>query len=639
MRRIVMVLTVAIILLATACTQYVFVPVGTPGENGSTSGIEKAAEKILSLTTALDKQLPEDISKVMQGETVLGLYKSSGFSMQSSSIDKISVLSEGTPDTKTQGFYFDEYIVDGYGIISQGNFTVSMTGISTTDDSNTEVFTSESVSMSFQNIVLENSSDTPEPITLNNLETKAEVTISTSQNGEVTVNGMEKVTVTQSITAQTTISVGKETVDPSDIAESNTSNEHSSGLGSEAYPYIISSATEFETLGSETPAYYRLANDITLPSDIYITDFYGVLDGNGNTITYSGNEYNTSLFWALRDGAVIRNLTIDLGEGTPGKQIATTTEGDVLIENITVEGTIIVQDNNGGSGYICYVGYGDDISYANRASANVVIKNSTNRLNIYPKDYTQWGIAPFVSGFGMPTVEDNSSLTLDNCVNEGVIVGGKVGWVFGNQSGVEKLKSITITNCRNANGGSVTGYIDAGNISWNGKDSSQNITKDTSFTNMVIDKSVDSKASLNTETLEVTIAPVPDKVITMAEIIGSYQVTGYSNDALTVTPAHMTQNYVLATIDDLNGTNSTVKLRAYNAVDSRATGVTSGAESGEIIEIDGESCIFIGEDLLDGLESVIHSCVDTTTHKHIPSNVWVAGYNGDEIVYVIPVTV
>ena len=121
----------------------------------------------------------------------------------------------------------------------------------------------------------------------------------------------------------------------------------------------------------------------------------------------------------------------------------------------------------------------------------------------------------------------------------------------------------------------------------------------------------------------------------MVEVIGRYQVTGYSDEDLTVTPAHITQNFVLATADNLTGTSSTIKLNAYNAVDSRAEGVTTEVETGDIVTIQEDACVFIGDEAIDGLSSIIHSCVDTTTHKHAPSSVWVMGYNGDTLEYVI----
>ena len=640
MRKIGAMLIVAMLIMATACTQYVVVPIpGIDGNGGGgTTGTNETAGTVLSLTTALDNQLPGDIAKKITGQDVPGLYREGETPASQTTMMKASLLADTAPTSTTQTFefYFDGYNVAGYGVINTGNFTLAMTGTSTTDDSQNTIFTSESISMSFENIIIEDTSSTEAtPITISNLQSKAEVTVTTNSSG-TTVEGMDKVSVTQSIATDTAISVGGQTVRPEDVAESNTGNDHTSGLGSEAYPYIISSAAQFETLGSETPAYYKLANDITLPSDIYITDFYGVLDGDGKTISYSGNDYSTSLFWALRDGSVIKNLTIDLGTGTSGKQIATVTEGDVLIDNVTVEGTITIEGNNSGSGYITYIGYGDDINYGNKAPANVTIRNCTNKLNVFAEDYTLWGIAPFVSGYGMLFQEAECSLTLENCVNEGVLAGGYVGWIFGNQSDVEKIGSIKVSNCRNANGGSVTGYIDSGDISWNKKDEAvTNIEKDASFTNMVIDKSVDSKASLNADDLTVTVTPVPDIPVTSVQIIGRYHVIGYSDDSLTEAPAHMTQNFVLATTDNLNDTSSTITLNAYNAVDSRAEGVSEEAETGTIVTIDEEPCVFIGDEAVDGLSSIIHSCVDTTTHKHAPSSVWVMGYNGNTLEYVI----
>ncbi len=616
--------------MLASCTQYrvIWIP-GMDDQN--TPSTSQSAKDTFSLIDALDEQLPSDIEKVMADpDAVPGLTRTD-------SASTISMASRSGEATYSATFSFNEYPVAGYGTIKTGTLTVNFQGTESTETSET-IFSATTSKMDFNNLsVLKTNETVATPVEIKNLEGSSTAVISTDSSGKVTsASGIsDSMSIKQSISSSTTITVDNVNVPAKDVADSNTSGDFASGLGNEAYPYIINTAEQFKKIGSEKAAYYKLGNNITLPSDLQVYAFYGILDGDNKEITYSGNEYAGSLFWTLND-ATVKNLRINLGTGTAGKMLSTCTAGNVLIENVEVSGSIKVESNNSGSGYICFIGYGDNISYGDRKPATVTIKDCTNKLDVSSDDYSLWGIAPFIAGYGMPGEESESSVTLENCVNEGTIAGGYIGWVFGNQSGIENLKSINIKNCSNSNGGSVTGYIDCGNISWSDKDNKcTNVTKDASFENMVIDKTTDAKASLNKTDMTITINPNPTANINRIEVIGRYQVTGYSDDNLTVTPAHMTQSAVLATAENFA---EPIQLNAFEAVDARFEGAPSSGETGEIIEINNTRYVYIPDSTVDSLSSIVHACVDTSTHKKAPVQIWVLGYNGDSIECVMGVT-
>lgn len=96
-----------------------------------------------------------------------------------------------------------------------------------------------------------------------------------------------------------------------------------SGSGTATDPYIITTAAELSTIGGSENKnkYFRLGNDITVDSSFSTIDtFYGVLNGNGKTITgvditekINSNRSVTStgrLFNTIEANAIVYNLTL-----------------------------------------------------------------------------------------------------------------------------------------------------------------------------------------------------------------------------------------------------------------------------------------------------------------------------------------
>lgn len=85
----------------------------------------------------------------------------------------------------------------------------------------------------------------------------------------------------------------------------------SGGSGTEADPYIISTADQFMLLQSNTiGTYFKLKNDIDLTEKGTITEkFYGQLDGGNHIVTMKSNTGN-GLFYEISAGASIVNLRV-----------------------------------------------------------------------------------------------------------------------------------------------------------------------------------------------------------------------------------------------------------------------------------------------------------------------------------------
>lgn len=385
------------------------------------------------------------------------------------------------------------------------------------------------------------------------------------------------------------------------------------GNGSLESPFEIETADQFARIGLADPFYYILNNDITIPADTFIENFNGKLDGNGKTLSYSGSLKDTyCLIWGLMDGAELKNLNVNLGNYE--KTLVGATAGKVVFDNVNISGNIIPSGNNVG-GYLIYVGYCDYDTNAERQPADVVFKNCTNKVNISDMTGTKWGFGPFLAGMAMPDVAKESTLTYENCVNEGKIYGGHVGWVAGNQSLIGDLKKITVRNCKNANGGYVKGYVKAGDVSW-GAQEYTNADLDETFKNMVeLANGEKVTGSLEKATRKVVLTTIPENTSKIA-LTGTFFLQGFADSKLTTTNVHMTHYLELANIE---GNKNEITLDSIIGIDSKFSGdgieeSIKNAKTGEILTgTSGAKYVYLGE-LLLGNSSTTHTCLNPKTH-------------------------
>lgn len=149
------------------------------------------------------------------------------------------------------------------------------------------------------------------------------------------------------------------------------------GGGTADKPYLIANASDFNkfinTLALDKGnyakgLYFKQTKSFNAPPISYAVtgqnyvsySFAGIYDGGKNMINlvYSGSkeEKNVGLFQALHDGAVVRNLSVNVnirGVGENGGAICGMADGTVLIDSCTVSGSLSDCNNRIGG----FVGY------------------------------------------------------------------------------------------------------------------------------------------------------------------------------------------------------------------------------------------------------------------------------------------
>lgn len=125
------------------------------------------------------------------------------------------------------------------------------------------------------------------------------------------------------------------------VSEGKKVSTPAAGDGTLQNPYIITSFKELNLIGGQPDAYYRLENDIDTEGklNLTVTNFRGVLDGNGHVI----NGLKQPL--TGRNSGTIRNLTIkaDFNGEYTGIQGIFTQINEGLISDSTAEGTVTIR--------------------------------------------------------------------------------------------------------------------------------------------------------------------------------------------------------------------------------------------------------------------------------------------------------
>jgi len=285
------------------------------------------------------------------------------------------------------------------------------------------------------------------------------------------------------------------------IEITGTTLEHTlfeSGNGTIENPYLITDVLQLSNIKYNLSAHYKLNSNILISTaftaigivnpwesqglDIEVGNaFTGSLDGNGKTITYSGNSFMASttmsgfnvmsMFYKLGSTATIKNLnikfnggTVTLGSNTTYYMSALAYENSGTITNVLINGNLTIKNN--------YTFYYSFVSYNNGKIENVV--NSANitmlEQNISSNNYTDRYLA--VSGI---VTTNNSNGRIVNSGNKGQLSGSVVGGIatnsYGNISGCYNKGEFTITDYTGRrtstiySGGIVTNY-NGGEISY-----------------------------------------------------------------------------------------------------------------------------------------------------------------------------
>ena len=305
------ILAVLLVLAFAGCKQDAY-PLPPSGLNPGVPEDSRPADT-RTLLEELNKQLPEDAEKVLNGEYVKGL-----------SIPEISTASmpKAAPRAEEEypvTFKFTEYEVGDYGTINDGTFTLRYKGSAVTEGSKT-TYSFESQTIDLENLIVQKAdSSVPETISVKNLTKSANVTIVVDEtNNTTTVSGMkDSMNIIQSITAETQITINNSNVPVQDVAEVETPDgPFAGGLGTEAFPYIIKSEEDFMEIASYDAAmlngdyiFFDVVNDLDFSGmdDIGLKRFRGELDFNGNELRGVSSDQLQSGLYTLIDDIIASN--------------------------------------------------------------------------------------------------------------------------------------------------------------------------------------------------------------------------------------------------------------------------------------------------------------------------------------------
>lgn len=205
------------------------------------------------------------------------------------------------------------------------------------------------------------------------------------------------------------------------------------GTGSKADPYIVTTATQFAQIASESSKYYKLGNDIDL----------GVLnDGyyNKNTAAFEldGQNYAISIggYYAYgfkkANNATIKNLVVNVKSNSHEAVLCCDLGGECTFENITFNGTMEAEQNTA------------MLACRTMAAAKVTVKNCINNVNFT-------GTAPYCAAFIGLIGSGKPEIAFENCQNNGNFDAQSAFIYIANNA--SSVKSITIS------GGSNTGKL------------------------------------------------------------------------------------------------------------------------------------------------------------------------------------
>ena len=290
------------------------------------------------------------------------------------------------------------------------------------------------------------------------------------------------------------------------FSSSLTQSKLGGGDGSETNPYLIYSQTGWNKYVEDANAnaknfskkYISLVTS-SITSETMIKEFYGNFDGHNNKINVQiiesvSNKIGTGLF-SVNRGGIIENLVVE-GRVDGVVNIA----GIAGINDGTIKNCVnyasIVNNGSRAGGITAYSRQGSSVincdnhgaisggSVDNNGSTNTndmrgvggvigtIQNNSTNNVNIKIENCNNFGTVhndyQAVGGIaGLILSNEHKTaltgeLTIKNCTNSGEISSGKsfVGGIIGVMNNV----SIIIDNCKNLEGGNVTGTCFVGGI-------------------------------------------------------------------------------------------------------------------------------------------------------------------------------
>ncbi|URZ17432.1 fibronectin type III domain-containing protein [Clostridium felsineum] len=274
---------------------------------------------------------------------------------------------------------------------------------------------------------------------------------------------------------------------PSGVTDGLPSGEMTSGSGTEADPYIISTVQQLQNINYNLSAHYKLQNDIDLsglnwtPIGNNSVPFVGVLDGNGHAIkNLSMNRLGLELngLFGSMSNATVKNLTLSNVNIIGGKHIGAISgnvTGTSKIDNCSVDGVINTSINGTADSYIGgLVGQATGSLNVSNSNSAVVITGSGNRIgglvgeitgnitnsyatgNITSKSGAYTGGLAGVLGGNMTT-----SYATNTVSSQGDFTGGLIGCLGGT---IDQCYSAGNVISTGNNIGGISGHVDSGSI-------------------------------------------------------------------------------------------------------------------------------------------------------------------------------
>jgi hypothetical protein len=279
----------------------------------------------------------------------------------------------------------------------------------------------------------------------------ADVDLSSAPVGSVTVN-VYLVNGTEESGAATRI-FNKENSD-CDL-EANRTSVFAGGDGSGGDPYRICTSSQLNNIRTSLTSNYILKNDIYMQSVPFTplpNTFNATFDGNGFTISdlyiYDVSANDVGLFKGIRDGAVIKNLTVE-NANVNGPSVVGILAGRILgtgatIQDVSVEGRVNGSSNWVG-GLVGHVPASADLTILNSDVDVVAITNAGYAGAILG------GTAATAGTIIMTDITASGSVTAST-----TYAGGIVGYL---DTPTNTLTNITSSVDVSINGGSSDNYI------------------------------------------------------------------------------------------------------------------------------------------------------------------------------------
>lgn len=454
--------------IAVGCTQYIFVPVPTPGEN--VEGITSKDKSAAAVTSFL--QSSEYWTIVKEG-VAPGIYVNEDETSKIAHAKSNAIRATQTGKTVVR---FENYSNTSRDIfIASGmleyNFSV--------DEIDTELVASSYSVITSESLVYTYQGETHKfDISISDAPIK-KVNVSIT-SGYIDFNTVPSV----SIPSDATISVDNSNIVIENIGAAITDG-FGGGSGTADDPYRIYSAEQFAyivdlskemAVATENYYYFTVYDDLVFQEGMKspaIPIFRGEIDFQGHSIdgitenilrsntTEEQQELNNNGEWAWMEGyttfigdflnGAIRNLEYHANEYIPlsvyGNWSRSSSQGGSKI--VRDPNAQIIFDNVNVYGDFSELGPNSSLYISQVFTADLIMDECENHADY---EYIVYG-APFLGGY----LASNASATFTNCANYGDIVGNWAAIFIGNRNIFsQSVTEVTVENC--ANYGTVTGF-------------------------------------------------------------------------------------------------------------------------------------------------------------------------------------